>query len=239
MEGNGPIRDSRDADSQRAEALLVLFCTDSAEREPSQYWALDKRVVTIGRWEDNDVVIPDRWISRHHASIRREGVSGPGRIRYLIEDLDSKNGLFVNGRRITSAVILEDGDQIQMSPRYSLTFVDSEATAPLFPSRTGVRIDENTRGVWVMGQELTPPLSSAQFTLLRTLAGSPGRVFTREELAGLVWPGEDPAGITDEAVNSLVRRLRKRLMSIDPCKRYIVAVRGHGFKFEQPTANES
>jgi DNA-binding response OmpR family regulator len=50
----------------------------------------------------------------------------------------------------------------------------------------------------------------------------------------IAWPDEDPAGISDEAVNSLVRRLRARLTDIDPSHRYIVAIRGHGFRFEQP-----
>jgi DNA-binding response OmpR family regulator len=92
--------------------------------------------------------------------------------------------------------------------------------------------------VWVKGQELEPALSSAQFTLLQTLSGSPGRVFTRDELTPLVWADEDPSGISDEALNSLVRRLRRRLRSVDPSHRYVYAVRGHGFKFEQPPRSE-
>jgi len=55
--------------------------------------------------------------------------------------------------------------------------------------------------VWVLGREVLPPLSSAQFALLKALTDAPGRVFSRDELIPIVWPGEDPAGITNEAVS--------------------------------------
>jgi DNA-binding response OmpR family regulator len=206
------------------DALLILTKDGKAEEN----WSLAKAVTTIGRWDDNDIAIPDRWISRHHAEIRRQGT------RYVIHDLGSKNGLFVNGKRVQESTPLEDGDQIQIAPRCLLTFVDSEATAPVFEAQRGVMVDESACRVWVQGQEIDPPLSSAQFALLKILTDQPGRVFSRDELIALIWPDEDPSGISDEAINSLVRRLRKRLMEVDPEYRYIFAIRGHGFKFEQP-----
>jgi len=184
--------------------------------------------MTIGRLSTNDIVINDRWISRRHARIRRDGM------HYVIQDLESKNGLFVNGKRVTGPVVLQDGDQIQIAPRLQLAFVDSEETAPVFQLQQGVMIDEQTRQVWIQGIELQPPLSTRQFALLSALADAPERVFSRDELIGAVWPDEDPAGISDEAVNSLVRRLRKRLQEIEPGARFILAVRGHGFRFRYP-----
>jgi DNA-binding response OmpR family regulator len=206
------------------DALLIL----SIDGVPQRTWTLSQATTTIGRWEDNDVVISDRWVSRHHAQIQRQGT------RYVIKDLDSTNGLFVNGEQVTGPVHLQDGDQIAIAPRHLLTFVDTEATAPVLREQRGVRIDVGACRVWVNGTELEPPLSSAQFSLLVTMASAPGQVFTRGELAAHVWPEEDPSGISDEAVDSLLRRLRKRLTEIDPNHRYIFAVRGHGFRFEQP-----
>ena len=210
-------------DTSAREAMLML----SQDGQPQRTWTLTQDVTTIGRWEDNDVTIQDRWISRHHAEIQRHGSS------YTLRDLDSKNGLYVNGKQIAEPVALQDGDQIQIAPRCQLVFVDTEATAPALQAQRGVLIDDDACQVWVHGQELDPPLSSAQFTLLQILAGHPGRVFSRDDLIVRIWPDEDPAGISDEAVNSLVRRLRKRLMGVDPDQRYIYAIRGHGFKFEQ------
>jgi DNA-binding response OmpR family regulator len=214
----------------QSEAMLVLLEQedDGVHRATREHWMLTKPVITIGRWEENDVTIPDRWISRHHAELRREGQ------RYVLYDLDSKNGSFLNGKAVTEPLPLENGDRIQLSPRYSLSFVDSESTAPLLMGQRGVRIDVDARRVWVQGQELNPPLSGAQFALLRALVGAPGLVYSRDDLRAIAWPEEAPAGISDEAVNSLIRRLRRRLMAVDAEHRYIYAIRGHGFKFEQP-----
>jgi DNA-binding response OmpR family regulator len=151
-----------------------------------------------------------------------------------LEDLGSKNGLFVNGRRVSTSVSLRNDDRIQLSPRYQLCFVDAEATAPLIQGQGDVLIDEDGCRVWVKGQELDPPLSSAQFALLQFLVRTPGRVHSRDVLRGVAWPDQDPSGISDEAINSLIRRLRSRLTEIDPLHRYIYAVRGHGFKFQPP-----
>jgi hypothetical protein len=206
------------------EALLVL--TQDGEFVAS--WVLAQEQTTVGRQGDNTVCVPDRWVSRHHACIRCDGT------HYIIEDLSSKNGLFVNGQRVVEPAVLEDGDRIQIAPRYELTFVDNEATAPVFRQQAGIVVDGVARRVWVLGIELDPPLSSRQFVLLQALVNAPGRVFSRDDLIPIAWPDEDPSGISDEAVNSLIRRLRGRLTEIDPSHRYILAVRGHGFRFELP-----
>jgi len=213
--------------------MLVLFqqATDGTYTSTGQYWLLRSPVTTIGRWEDNDVVIPDRWISRHHAQVRCEG------LKCILEDLDSKNGLFVNGRRVTTGIPLRNDDRIQLSPRYQLCFVDAEATAPLLQGQGDVLIDQDGCRVWVKGQELDPPLSSTQFALLQFLVRTPGRVHPRDVLRNVAWPDQDPSGISDEAIDSLIRRLRNRLTEVDPLHRYIYAVRGHGFKFQPPDSS--
>jgi predicted component of type VI protein secretion system len=201
-------------------ALLVLH----QEEEIRQSWPLEAKETTIGRWPDNDIVIADRWVSRHHARIVHQG------LRYLVEDLDSKNGTFINGQRLSEPQELEDGDRIQVAPRYQFTFVDAEATAPVRPIGPGLRLDVEQRRAWLAGQEIAPPLSPAQFALLQLLNDDPVRVFGREEIIAAVWPEADASGVTDEAVDSLVRRLRKRLAEADATHDYIVAVRGHGFR---------
>lgn len=217
---------------ESAYAMLVLFQkgTDGLFKSTGQHWLLDSPTTTIGRWEDNDIVIPDRWISRYHAQVRCQGS------RCVLDDLDSKNGLFVNGRRVIASMPLKNDDRIQLSPRYQLWFVDAESTAPLIQGQGDVLIDQDGCRVWVKGQELDPPLSSAQFALLEFLIRTPGRVHSRDVLRSVAWPDQDPSGISDEAINSLIRRLRNRLTEIDPLHRYIHAVRGHGFKFLPPSS---
>jgi adenylate cyclase len=62
---------------------------------------------TIGRSDDNNVVIPDRWISRNHALLQcmENG-------EFFLIDLGSRNGSFVNGRRVSVPVTLRNGDRL-------------------------------------------------------------------------------------------------------------------------------
>jgi DNA-binding response OmpR family regulator len=192
-------------------------------------WPLDKPVVTIGRWPDNDVVVDDRWVSRHHAQVQREGN------QYVVEDRGSKNGTFVNGKRILRPAALQDGDEVQVAPLFTLTFVDYGATAPLPGEQgaAGLEIDPEARQVWVGGQLLSPPLSLAQFALVELLAQEPGRVYSRDEIVAVVWAEDAAEGVSDEAIDALVRRVRLRFRELESHHEYIVTVRGYGFKLTE------
>lgn len=75
---------------------------------------LDADSLSIGRSADNDVVLTDSGISRHHARLERE------KNTYLLTDLGSTNGTFVNDREI-SQVTLADRDRITFGA-LNLTF---------------------------------------------------------------------------------------------------------------------
>lgn len=68
------------------------------------------RVITVGRASDNDVVIQDPKVSRHHAQIVQQD---DGCI-YLI-DLESSNGTFVNGNRVYGRYYLHIGDSVRVN----------------------------------------------------------------------------------------------------------------------------
>lgn len=195
---------------------------------PGQRIFLDQAELIIGRDESCDLVIPERQVSRRHARIRLEDD------RYFLEDLGSKNGTFVNGQEIQGPCALQDGDEIQIAFCCRLAFVGTEATAPvvLEERKWGLRMDLQSKRVWVAGQELDPPLSLAQYRLLELLYQEPGRVYSRDEVVKTVWPEDDPEGISEQAIDALARRLRERLAEIDPRTQYVVTVRGHGFRLE-------
>lgn len=193
---------------------------------------LADKSLTIGRLADNDIVIVDRLASRRHAVLERQ------QGQYAVRDQGSRNGTFVNGQRIAEPHVLRDGDEIRIGLEFQALYIDPEATGTLVTDAIvrgrGLWVDLDRREVWVQGRKLAPAVSKAQFGLLALLHEHPGRVFTREEIIAVVWPEDASQGVSDETIDALIGRLRRRIGSVDPSHRYVVTVRGHGFKFLQP-----
>lgn len=156
----------------------------------------------------------------------------------MVEDLDSKNGTFVNGVLLREPTPLEDGDELQVSLAQHFIFLSSDATMPLedLPlqmQKRRLRVDVGARRVWVMEEEVDPPLSASQFNLLHLLYNQTGEVVPRSEIIDAVW-GKAAEGVTEQALDALVRRLRDRLAELDSSREYIVTVRGHGLRLDNP-----
>jgi pSer/pThr/pTyr-binding forkhead associated (FHA) protein len=196
-----------------------------------QRWTIDGPEFLIGRGGDCAVVLPERQVSRYHVKI----VSDEGDGRYILHDLGSKNGTHLNGSPIQGSVPLQDGDEIQIALAVKLVFVGTDATLPLTfdpPKKEGnLAIDVAHRTVAINDQALEPPLSLAQFRLLELLYNADGAVCSRDEIVEVVWPGTEGMGVSEQAIDALVRRLRDRLAELDTYN-YVVTVRGHGFRLE-------
>ncbi len=80
-------------------------------------------IVTIGRSPGNNLVLHDEQVSRNHALIRREGTG------YLIIDLGSANGTFVNEKPVTMATPLRSNDVIRLG-ECRLVFRHTEGSPP-------------------------------------------------------------------------------------------------------------
>lgn len=196
-----------------------------------QRWAVSRPLV-LGREASCDVVIPDRQVSRFHARVT------PTTAGIILEDLGSKNGTHHNGNALSAPVMLQDGDAIQISYVQGILFFTSDATVPLSEGsgRPGrLVVDEKSRRVWVNQIQLVPPLSAQQFRLLTLLYSNQGQVISRIELVTAVWGEEQAAGVSDQALDALIRRLRERLSALDPEQAYIDTVRGHGVRLDNPT----
>lgn len=194
-----------------------------------QRWTIENDVFVIGRGNDCQIILPERQVSRHHVKIlQREG-------GYVLQDLGSKNGTHINGTQIQGTVPLQDGDEIQIALAVKLVFVGSDATLPLtfdHPTLQGnLVIDEAQRAVFIKDEELSPPLSLAQFRLLQLLYDANGAVCSRDDIVNVVWPETGGLGVSEQAIDALVRRLRDRLTEVDE-HNYIVTVRGHGFRLD-------
>jgi DNA-binding winged helix-turn-helix (wHTH) protein len=195
-----------------------------------QRWQVSQTIV-LGREASCDVVVADRQISRYHARLTPtpEGV--------ILEDLGSKNGTHHNGVPLSGPVVLQDGDMLSVALAQQFLFLTSDATMPLLegtghPGR--LMMDQKSRRVWVNQQQLVPPLSAQQFKMLWMLYESQGQVVSRPDLVAVVWGDEQAAGVSDQALDALIRRLRDRLASLDPTHQYISTVRGHGVRLDNP-----
>jgi serine phosphatase RsbU (regulator of sigma subunit) len=80
-----------------------------------QRFHLWKERVTVGRARSCDVFLPDQWLSRQHAEIRRRNSD------YFVADLESKNGTLLNGERVGEERRLRHGDVISLG-EHQLTF---------------------------------------------------------------------------------------------------------------------
>lgn len=215
--------------SESQSDYAILIALDSSYQ--NQSWALTADSIILGRDEECDITLPERQISRQHIRIDKDGGS------YFVTDLGSKNGTWVNGQRLEETHELRDGDEIHIALVIRLQFVGSRSTAPLpftVPSNIGgrLRLEPQSRRVFVGDVEIDPPLSLPQYRLLELLFNNAGRVCTRDDVVETVWPEAVGEGVSEQAIDALVRRLRDRLAEIDPEGNYIVTVRGHGFRFD-------
>jgi len=99
---------------------------------PNQAFPLHKTVLTLGRAADNDIVIDDGEVSRHHARLTLRGNE------WVLEDLGSRNGTFVNGQRITGPVFLRPGSQVALGPDV-LFSMEGGAPVTAMPRRPAAR----------------------------------------------------------------------------------------------------
>jgi pSer/pThr/pTyr-binding forkhead associated (FHA) protein len=116
-----------------------------------QVFPIGQEVVTIGRQEDNIIILADPRVSAHHAALSRQAETGA----CILEDLDSTGGTFVNEVRIEKPQILRHGDVIRMGN----TIMDlkqesspvSDMAGPPPPSPGSEESEPSSRGPVLVG----------------------------------------------------------------------------------------
>lgn len=198
-----------------------------------QRWVIRDTLI-IGRGEECDVVIPSQQVSRYHAklTLTDEGV--------ILEDLGSKNGSFHNGKMINAPTLIKEEDVFQISLAQQFTILNADVTVQVHiqsetqseyfsgSDKPSLRIDVRSHRVWIGEKEVKPPLSLQQFKLLEVLYQNSGRIIPKRELIAYVWGEDKIQGVSDQAFDALIRRLRERLSEVEPNFSYINTIRGHG-----------
>jgi len=210
--------------ARKAEPFFTVKEGDGTKRRV----VLDKFPYTLGRARDCDLVVDFLEVSRLHARFDFDHE------QVTITDLGSTNGTYVNAVRLEpyQSRRLRSGDAINLANVCTLEFDDPAATAtiPLVSMLApGIRLEEATASVLIDGLRLDPPLSPGQFALLKLLMENEETVVTRETIRARVWnQGEQ---ISEQTIDALVSRLRKRLEEADPSHEYIITRRGFGLMF--------
>lgn len=110
----------------------------SGEKQ-GEFLPLGRRINVIGRAENLPLQVLDDLVSRKHLRIKYEESTG----RYLAEDMDSRNGVFVNNGKIMGETTLRDGDVIMIGTT-SLLFTeknfDDKDSALLHYKKVGERM---------------------------------------------------------------------------------------------------
>jgi len=97
----------------------------------------------------------------------------------------------------------------------------------------GVRVDVDSGHVWVDG-ELIPALTDLEYRLLLLLYGRLDKICDKYEIVESVW-GEDYIDEVDDArIGKLVNRLRQKIEPNPPEPRYLITVRGRGYRLVSP-----
>lgn len=188
-------------------------------------WRLERDEFVIGREAPADLILPLPRLSRQQARLTRLG-----RV-YFLTDLNSRNGTFLNGQPVAAEPRrLQHGDEIVLGGVITLTFNDPGETmgGPRLGRLHGVWIDDAARAVYVDARPVDPPLSVAQFTLIKLLYDNAGHVISRAQIIAAVWPDVRPEGVSEEAVDGLIKRTRARLREAGAD--YIEVLRGQGLR---------
>ena len=185
--------------------------------------------VTLGRQSDNDIVVDEAGASRRHAAIRHADDG------YYLVDLDSKNGTFVNNSRLDGEHFLMHGDIIRLGgDDVSLVFkhpggVTAELTVHDMEPEN-VSVDAKAREVWVDGNRLEPPLTRKEFDLLMLLDSRRGEAVSKDDMAAHVWSERAEGDVGDHEIEQCVRRVRVRVELNPSSPKYLVTIRGFGYK---------
>jgi len=205
-------------------ALLVVKRGDA--EEIGRIFELKEDCMVIGRrsaGQQPDIELIDEVVSRRHLEILHQGD------KFMIRDLNSTNGTMLDGDRILPDRLYElrhnskvglgvDGD----SAHVILLFKETESTniitkkpgatvaADKAAAVSWLKIDEQKKEVWVDGRKVS--LSRKEYDLIVFLSSNAGKICSRDEIIGSVWPESmDTAAISDATIDQLIHRLREKV----------------------------
>jgi pSer/pThr/pTyr-binding forkhead associated (FHA) protein len=205
--------------------IRVRIIGDSGQRRDVEVMG---NSLVIGRDPECDLVLDSIFVSRSHARLCRiqDG--------YEIIDLESRNGVDLNGQQIDRSASLIPGDTVTIGP-FELQVLER----PLFEQVTqnfnrhrdlpALIVDRATHEVLINGTPVKPPLSRLEFRLLTLLHDADGSVCERDQLGDAIW-GSNQWDLN--MLHRLVHRLKEKIESRTDQPQFIVTVTGVGYRLQ-------
>ena len=129
---------------------------------------------------------------------------------------------------IAKHMVVENGSERRIFARALTEFVQRQNVARR-PGHAGLKLDLESGEVWVDGKQI-PTLTNLEYRLLLLLYGRLGKICTKYEVVEAVWGEEYIDEVDDARIEKLVSRLRQRIEPEAANPRYLVTVRGRGYK---------
>ena len=198
--------------ANQSSAVMRRLVALDADVQPAQTLLTDEPC-TLGRAEGNRVVVPRQTISRLHATIAREGE------QFVLRDMNSRNGTFVNGALLNEPRVLADRDAIGLGdPAPLLRFVD-DLTVPIARTADAAvrrRLTYDDRLLRFLLDNRSLDLTPNEFRLLLHLFRHASTVCSRESCAAAIWGEDYPPGRDAAALDKVASTLRRKLREFDP-----------------------
>jgi hypothetical protein len=203
-----------------ATCRVLGLLTGKPVRDPSQDWIIHRRAAEVLAqnlniqaecrriWNDLTPGEQEALLSLY--SPNQEGERG---------DMDS-----VAAKRL----VVGEGPERRIFARAFAEFVQRQHVARR-PGREGLSVDPDSGEVWVNGTQV-PTLTNLEYRLLLLLYGRLGKICTKYEVVEAVW-GEDYIDEVDDArIEKLISRLRQKIEPDATNPKYLLTIRGRGYK---------
>jgi len=199
---------------------VLGLLTGRPVRDPSQDWIIHRRAA--------EVLAQDFNIQAECRKIWNDLTPGEQEALLALHRLDEREAPPELEMLTAKHLVVGRGPERRIFARAFEEFVQRQQAARR-PGRTGVQVDPDSGEVWVNGVQV-PTLTNLEYRLLLLLYGRLGKICTKYDVVEAVW-GEDYIDEVDDArIEKLISRLRQKIEPDPANPRYLITVRGRGYK---------
>ena len=211
-----------------ATCRVLGMLTGQPVRDSSQDWIIHRRAAEVMPqdinvqaecrkiWADLTLAEQEALISLHQTSNGDTLLGGKGAVSAEMDSVMAKH------------LVIDQGSEQRIFARAFDEFVQRQHVARQ-PLHNGVQLDLDSGEVWVEGIQV-PTLTNLEYRLLLLLYGRIGKICSKYDVVEAVW-GEDYIDQVDDArIEKLVSRLRQKIEPKPASPRYLLTIRGRGYK---------